>query len=168
MERLKERVRPVPFACGQRLPVCGQELTLIHTGGRGLVRIEGDRLLVPGEEAFMARRVRDWVKSLAREEITRLAQAKAVQLGVRIKRISVRDTVSRWGSCSSDGALSFSWRLAFAPYPVMDYVVCHEVAHIKEHNHGPAFWKRVAELCPGHKEARAWLRKHGATLYAYG
>ncbi len=75
---------------------------------------------------------------------------------------------SRWGSCGSDGALCFCWRLILAPEAVLDYVVAHEVAHLEEANHGSRFWRLVQELCPGWKEARRWLRRHGATLHRHG
>lgn len=163
-----EHARHVPFENGQIIPLLGRNYTLTHVGGRGVVTIDGDRIIVPGQESFMPRRVRDWIKYLAREEITELGRAHAEKIGQKIKRVSVRDTASRWGSCSHDGCLSFSWRLALAPYSVLDYVVCHEVAHVKEHNHSPDFWALVAELCPGHEAARDWLAKHGATLYGYG
>ncbi|MBV8939567.1 MAG: M48 family metallopeptidase, partial [Alphaproteobacteria bacterium] len=124
-------------------------------------------LLVAGEPDFVPRRVRDWLKAEARREIARRAEAHAEALGCRIRRITLRDTVSRWGSCSSDGRLSFSWRLMLAPAEVLEYVVAHEVAHLREMNHSAAFWRIVAQRCPYHAEARAWLKRHGAQLYRY-
>ncbi len=166
--QVSERARHVPFADGQQIPLSGRMHTLCHAGGRGVVRVEEGVILVPGEERFMARRLRDWLRTEALRAVTPLAQAKAQILGKRVRRISVRDTSSRWGSCSHDGRLSFSWRLVLAPPEVLDYVVCHEVAHLKEHNHSPAFWAAVEKLCPHHLSARAWLRSEGMTLYRYG
>jgi len=83
-------------------------------------------------------------------------------------RVTVRDTKSRWGSCSSTGNLSFSWRLVFAPEPVVDYVVAHEVAHLAEMNHGPRFWKLVRSLTPDTATPRAWLKRHRSELLSYG
>src|SRR5262249_62094428 len=123
---------------------------------------------VPGDKQFMSRRVQEWLKVQIREEIVKLAQKKADQIGARVKRVSLRDTSSRWGSCSHDGNLSFSWRLVLAPYEVLEYLVSHEVAHIKEHNHSEKFWALVEKLYPDYEKAQHWLKAHGATLYAYG
>lgn len=125
-------------------------------------------IIVPGEAEFLARRVREWLKRRAREEIVPRAEQKASEIGKRLKKISLRDTSSRWGSCSHDGNLSFSWRLIFAPAEVLDYLVCHEVAHLAHHNHGPAFWAAVRRLCPDYEKAQNWLKQHGRRLYAYG
>ena len=84
------------------------------------------------------------------------------------KRVILRDTKSRWGSCTTDGVLSFSWRLILAPRHVMDYVVAHEVAHLREMNHGPRFWKLCEEICRTVDGARAWLEENGTDLYRYG
>jgi predicted metal-dependent hydrolase len=100
--------------------------------------------------------------------VTVLAHAKAEHLGRPLLRISVRDVRSRWGSCSSAGALSFSWRLILAPPAVLDYVVAHEVAHLAERGHGPEFWRTVARLTEHMDAGRAWLRRHGRELFRYG
>jgi predicted metal-dependent hydrolase len=165
--QLRGSIRRVALADGQVIPVLGRHYTITHGGGRGLVRIEGDRIVVPGEAAFLARRLREWLKHAARDEITAIATAKAQQLGTRFRKISLRDTASRWGSCNHKGHLSFSWRLGFAPHEVMAYVVCHEVAHLKHLDHSPAFWMTVTLLDPGQQTSRRWLRLHGAQLYAY-
>jgi predicted metal-dependent hydrolase len=166
--QIKDKAERIPFDCGQPLTLLGKNYTLAHIGGRGVVRIEGERIVVPGEAEFMRRRVREWLKKYARDEITKIAAAKAEIIKKTPGKVSVRDTRSRWGSCSPDGSLSFSWRLAFAPYEVLEYVVCHEVAHLLHHNHGPAFWQVTAFLCPEHEKARQWLRSNGASLHAYG
>ena len=92
----------------------------------------------------------------------------AAALGVAVKRITVRDQSSRWGSCSTTGLLSFSWRLILAPSHVLDYLAAHEVAHLVEMNHSPRFWRLVQRLCPDHDRAKAWLDAHGADLHRYG
>ena len=93
----------------------------------------------------------------------------ANRLGVAAKRIAVRDQTSRWGSCSTTGVLSFSWRLIMAPPEILDYVAAHEVAHLAEMNHGPRFWAETSGLCDGPMEPpRAWLRARGETLLQYG
>ncbi len=155
------------FADGGTLPLLGARYRIAHTGGRGVVRIEGDCVLVPGEPEFLARRLQDWLRALARDEITPQAQAQAAQVEKRIRKITVRDTSSLWGSCTQDGNLSFSWRLVLAPREVLGYVVSHEVAHLVEMNHSKAFWQVVAQLCPHWRESRHWLQTHGKTLHAY-
>lgn len=166
-DQLRERKPQIPLTEGQVITVLGKPYILRHVGGRGVVKPEGDYLLVPGEPDFMARRVRDWVIAQAREEITRLARENGQQLGKQIRKITLRDTSSHWGSCSHDAGLSFSWRLAFAPYEVLEYVVCHEVAHLEELNHSPAFWAVVGRLCPHFRRPREWLKTHGGILYHY-
>ena len=160
--------RKIPFQDGEMIPVLGRNYTFKHAGGRGIVTVTDDTILVHGAPEFMARRMRDWIKHTAYETISLLAHAHAMQLDVSIKKISVRDTGSHWGSCSAEGRLSFSWRLAFAPKEVLEYVVCHEVAHLVELNHSKAFWRIVASLCPHWQASRVWLRQHGSELYRFG
>ena len=103
----------------------------------------------------------------ARARISLLAQSEAVALGVTYSRITMRNQRSRWGSCSSSGALSFNWRLVLAPHDVLDYVVVHEVCHLVELNHGPAFWRLVEKRRPGYVESKQWLDDHGWEILAY-
>src|SRR3569623_5778 len=103
----------------------------------------------------------------ARARISLLAQSEAAALGVSYKRLTMRNQRSRWGSCSSRGALSFNWRLVLAPHDVLDYVVVHEVCHLVEHNHGPAFWRLVEQRRPAWQDSKAWLDAHGWELLAY-
>jgi hypothetical protein len=103
----------------------------------------------------------------ASARVSLLAQSEAVALGVRYTRLTVRGQRSRWGSCSSSGALSFNWRLVLAPHDVLDYVVVHEVCHLVEHNHGRSFWQLVERRRPGYRESKQWLDDHGWELLAY-
>ena len=103
----------------------------------------------------------------ARARITLLAQSEAAALGVAYSRITMRNQRSRWGSCSSSGALSFNWRLVLAPHDVLDYVVVHEVCHLVELNHGPAFWRLVEKRRPSYAESKQWLDDHGWEILAY-
>jgi hypothetical protein len=103
----------------------------------------------------------------ARARIELLVQSEAKALGVLASRLTIRDQVSRWGSCSANGALSFNWRLVLAPHDVLDYVVVHEVCHIVEHNHGPSFWKLVERRRPDYRDQRAWLDEYGWEILAY-
>jgi len=103
----------------------------------------------------------------ARARVSLIAQSEAVALGVGFTRLTLRDQRSRWGSCSSKGALSFNWRLVLAPHDVLDYVVVHEVCHLLEHNHGPSFWRLVETRRPGFRDSKQWLDRHGWELLAY-
>jgi len=103
----------------------------------------------------------------AAARISLLAQSEAAALGVTYSRLTLRNQRSRWGSCSSKGALSFNWRLVLAPHDVLDYVVVHEVCHLVELNHGPAFWQLVGRRRPGYGDSKQWLDDHGWELLAY-
>jgi predicted metal-dependent hydrolase len=103
----------------------------------------------------------------ARERIHLIAQSEAAALGVEYTRITLRNQRSRWGSCSSKGALSFNWRLVLAPHDVLDYVVVHEVCHLVELNHSAAFWKLVERRRPGYRDSKQWLDDHGWEILAY-
>lgn len=157
---------PEALAPGQVLHIGGVALTLLHAPEKRGVEVQGDMLCVGGDSTFFARRVQDFVKQEARRLMVPLAEEKARELGKSIRRIRFRDTESRWGSCTSAGELSFSWRLVLAPVEVMDYVVCHEVAHLAVLDHSERFWRVVETLCPHHLKARAWLKRHGHTLYS--
>lgn len=167
LKQINEHSNIIYFTHGEIIPVLGRNVELQHVGGRGLASEEDNKLYVHGDVEFMPRRVKDWLVQKLKTEIIMLAQKYAGQLGVKIKAVSLRDTVSHWGSCSYDGNLSFSWRLVFAPYEVMAYVVAHEVAHIREHNHSPGFWRLVEQLDPKFKESRSWLKYKGKSLYKY-
>lgn len=170
---LEHRVRQhgvrVPLAHGAAVPVLGASYRICHNPQlRGGVVVEGDALIVHCAEEFLARRVRDWLRKRLLQEITALATAKAALLEKRVGRITLRDTSSCWGSCSRSGSLSFSWRLVFAPPHVLDYLVSHEVAHLRHMNHSRRFWETVEQLCAQWREARRWLREEGQLLYRYG
>ena len=159
----------VPFAKGAVVPVLGADHVIRHLPGarRGVWREDGT-IYVSGFAEHMARRVGDFLKAEAQSEIAPRARAKAAVIEREIRRIGIRHMTSRWGSCGSDGALCFCWRLILAPEAVLDYVVAHEVAHLRYMNHGPRFWAVVARLTPDAEGARAWLKAHGDTLLAYG
>ena len=110
----------------------------------------------------------DYLKREARQDLHKASLAYAEALGVRVKRVSIRDQSSRWGSCTSAGSLSFSWRLILAPPYVLDYLAAHEVAHLVEMNHSPRFWRVVARICPSVERAKNWLDTYGNDLHRYG
>jgi predicted metal-dependent hydrolase len=125
-------------------------------------------LLVSGDAEHASRRLRDWLMAEARRDLETRVAHHCQHLELAARRIAVRDQKSRWGSCTSDGVLSFSWRLVLAPPLVLDYVAAHEVAHLAEMNHGPRFWRLVKETMPRLDEAKRWLRMNGMGLYRYG
>ena len=151
---------------GTLLPVEGRKLTLAPASGR-LVRVEGESLLVPGDPGQAGVRAMSFLKVLARSRLIEASDRHAATLGVCYARLSLRDARSRWGSCTADRSLMYSWRLAMAPVEVLDYVAAHEVAHLVEMNHAPAFWAIVARLMPDHAARRDWLRRHGQDLHGY-
>lgn len=153
-------------APGALLPVEGRLLQVTPGAGR-VVRIEGAALVVPGDPAQAGARVQAWLKLTARTRLADASDLYADRLGRPYARLTLRDTRSRWGSCAADGSLMFNWRLVMAPPEVLHYVAAHEVAHLAEMNHSPAFWAVVARLYPGWKPCRAWLRAHGTALQAW-
>ena len=166
----------VPFADGAMIPLRGIERRICHRkGARGTVWTEAEMdggpenlLCVAGDDAHVRRRVGDFLKREARRDLDAASHRHAQQLGVKIERISVRDTSSRWGSCSANGSLSFSWRLILAPPSVLNYLAAHEVAHIVEMNHSRKFWRVLRELCPDMNQSKVWLDVHGGDLHRYG
>ena len=153
-----------PVGPGSVLPVEGRELVVTPATGRG-VRVEADCLLVPGDPATAGPRVAAWLKVLARDRLAAASTRYAELVGRRYTTLALRDTRSRWGSCSPDGRLMYSWRLILAPPPILDYVAAHEVAHLVELNHSPAYWRVVTGICPDWQQHRDWLRTHGSSLH---
>ncbi|MFN0192868.1 MAG: M48 family metallopeptidase [Aestuariivirga sp.] len=146
----------------------GEEYELVYTGElRGLIWIDQlqARILVPGDKAHAPRRLADWMAREAKRELTEASHRRAAEMGVKVSRVSVRDQKSRWGSCSSSGDLSYSWRLIMAPPQVLDYVVVHEAAHLRHMNHGAAYWRLVLKHCPDAAEAKDWLKANGGKLH---
>lgn len=175
---LAERLRRLPGAValvdGAILPLRGEQVCIVHRPrSRGTVWREcgddgADMLCVAGDAAHTPRRVKDFLKREARRDLAVAVRHYADAVGVKFKRISVRDQSSRWGSCNSDGVLSFSWRLVLAPPWVLDYLAAHEVAHLVEMNHSVRFWRLVTRICPETDRAKAWLNAHGNDLHRYG
>jgi hypothetical protein len=168
-EQLSRQKSRVTFCAGAELPLRGQTVVLMCPhGSRGLIRLEGQTLIVPGRPEHVPRRLTEWLKSRASEDLLEACTRHADAMGVKVRRITVRDQKSRWGSCSSSGDLAFSWRLILAPAHVLDYVAAHEVAHLLEMNHSPRFWRHVLKHCPHAREAKNWMRHHGGDLHRYG
>lgn len=167
--RLARLPRPSPFRDGCAVPLAGEAVRVRRVPGlRGGSRVENGELLVGGGEEHLPRRVREFLVARAGEVIGDRAREKAASIGAKLKRVTLRDPRSRWGSCSADGRLSFSWRLVMAPDSVLDYVVAHEVAHLREMNHSPRFWKLCRSLTVDAVAARAWLKAEGGRLLTLG
>jgi predicted metal-dependent hydrolase len=172
--RLDHLPKAEAFTHGTIVPLRGQPHRVVHRKGmRGTVWIEtaedGERkLCVAGEEPHIDRRVADFLKREARRDLETASRQFAERLGITFTRVSVRDPSSRWGSCSTSGVLSYSWRLILAPPYVLDYLAAHEVAHIVEMNHSARFWRVVDRLCPHVRRAKAWLDANGTELHRYG
>lgn len=173
--RLARLPVPTPFGSGATLPLRGVLHEIVHRpGARGTVWIEAGAaagpplLCVTGEAPFVARRVQDYLIKEARADLVEAVARHSAKLGVKARRITLRDTTSRWGSCSSSGALNFSWRLVMAPPHVLDYLAAHEVAHLVHMNHSDAFWRVTARLIPDYARAEAWLKGNGVGLMRFG
>lgn len=157
-----ELVVPKP---GITIPFEGRKLAIKSHSGRA-VRLEGDELLVPGAEEQAAARIRAFLRVSARDRLNAAVDHYSELAGRKVLQITLRDTRSRWGSCTTDGRLMFSWRLIMAPPSVLEYVAAHEVAHLIEMNHSPAYWSVVRKIYPGYEAERRWLRTHGQELHA--
>lgn len=172
--RLKRLPQAAPFAHGTEVPLRGELHRIVHRRGvRGTVWVatddDGSRLLcVAGEAPHINRRIGDFLRRAASRDLDAAAKRYAKELGVGIRRISIRDQSSRWGSCSNTGVLSFSWRLILAPPYVLDYLAAHEVAHLVELNHSARFWRLVERIYPDFERAKVWLEVHGTDLHRYG
>lgn len=156
----------VVLKSGDKIEFLGHVVELVHVPTMRSNKLDGDKMLVGGAPEMFERRVRDVIKAEFLVELKNIIRTTPRDLWPQ--RIALRDTTSRWGSCSSSGTMSFSWRLAFAPYEVMRYVVMHELAHKKQMNHSPEFWAVVRELYgPGVERAKRWLKQNGGTLHRW-
>ena len=172
--RLGRLPAAMPFADGVVVPLRGEPHRIAHRRyARGTVWTEidgaGERLLcVAGYAPHVSRRVGDFLRREARRDLETASRHFARELGLAVQRVTVRDQSSRWGSCSTTGMLSFSWRLILAPSHVLHYLAAHEVAHLIEMNHSAKFWRVVRRICPDHERAKSWLDVNGADLHRYG
>jgi predicted metal-dependent hydrolase len=170
LERLPPQVFFEPSCLA---PLRGVDHRIVHCpGARGVVWTaeseNGPMICVAGERAHVARRVTDFLKREARRDLEVATERYCAAIGAQRRRIALRDTTSRWGSCSSTGALNFSWRLILAPPFVLEYLAAHEVAHLVHMDHSQAFWRVTRKLFPETDRAEAWLKAHGADLHRFG
>lgn len=169
MQRLAGLAPAVQFAPGTEVPIGAVPHVIRHEPrARGGAWLEPGAIVVSGAPEFLPRRVADFLRAEAKRRIAVLAAKHADALGVKPRAIRMKDTNSRWGSCAPDGVLAFSWRLVMAPDWVLDYVVAHEVAHLREMNHSARFWAHVERLTPNKDAAVEWLRQHGPALLRVG
>lgn len=165
-KHLDARGDDVLMGVGTELPLGGKLLRI--EGGQGRrVSIGTDTVYVPGPADRVAVRLQAYLKEVARDRLTAASDDYAALLGRSYTRITMRDTRSRWGSCTSDGGLMYSWRLIMCPPEVLDYVAAHEVAHLAEMNHSPAFWATVERIYGAYQAPRQWLRANGSGLHRY-
>lgn len=168
---LSEMERPIPFVDGAVFPIFGIDRTLriIKTDKRVTeIDLKDDRLEVRTSREDPTRNIRDFLYKLALDTVTAMANQKAALIDKKVKSVHLRDTRARWGSCAPDGRLMFCWRLVFAPMVIVEYVVGHEVAHLREMNHGPKFWALCDDLTEQMEYSRAWLAANGDKLLSYG
>lgn len=168
----RQKINKLPviaFTAGAEINIAGRGYIITPAAGRGVTRFEGDRLIVHGQPEHLSRRIKDFLKKLAEEELQRLTDAKCKTLGIKTSLVQIRDPKTRWGSCGPDGRIMYSWRLILAPPAVMDYVVAHEVAHRIHLNHSRRFWALCQSLsAQDAASSRQWLRRDGRGLMGAG
>jgi predicted metal-dependent hydrolase len=151
------------------IPIFDHATTIIHSGRiRGLSHIENNQLIISGLEEHLPRKVNDFLHQYLKQFIISYINEITPVLKVKCTKISIRNITSRWGSCSSSGALSFCFRLVFAPEFVIKYVVAHEMCHLIEMNHSSNFWRLVESIDPAYQMAKMWLKNNGPKLYSFG
>lgn len=167
-EHLQKLPEQKQFADGDEIVLYGQKLVIRHCPEmRAGAAVEEGFLKVSGDISFLPRRVRDYIKKQAYDRLSELSAQKALQIECKINRIVIKDTKSRWGSCSSLNNINYSWRIMLAPLKVIDYLAAHEVAHLKHHDHSENFWRCVEFLAEDAAFGRSWLKKNGAELNRY-
>ncbi len=168
-DRLAALPDALPIADGSLVPISDVPHRIRHVPLlRGGAWLQDGELHVTGAPEFLRRRVLDFLRAEALRRLSVMVVAKTAVLGATVRRVSVKDTRSRWGSCAADGSLAFSWRLVMTPEFVQDYVVAHEVAHLKHMNHGKRFWNLVDRLTPHAAAAIPWLQAEGFRLLRVG
>lgn len=176
-EHLKDIPARVPLTFGSTIPVLGKPVTIVPSNDNKIrwVRHQSNRYADARLLAIPATRpeeceamVRDELERKLHAYVSHRAGRVAGTLQRKVRRIVLRDMVTRWGSCTRDGTLTFSWRLVFAPRAVLDYVIAHEASHLRRMDHSRGFWSIVEDLCPSHDRRRNWLHEQAFGLYRYG
>lgn len=172
MDWILETLQKLPerkyFSSGETISLFGQNITISHQpNARCGVRLDGNTLIVSGGAEFLHRRVKDYIRKAAADEFYKLSAPLAAQIGCKINGICIKDTKSRWGSCSTLNNINYNWRIALAPKYVIDYLMAHEVSHLRHQDHSSDFWKCVESLDKDWQKGRDWLQKNGRLLYTY-
>lgn len=156
------------FKDGDEVLIMGSSYVITHKPDRrGGAFIENKKLIVCGGKEFLHRRVVDLLKKIAKEELYKMSINMAKKIGKDVKNVTIKDTKSRWGSCSNRGNINYSWRIILAPMNVIKYLVAHEVSHLLYQDHSDNFWNCVKSLHKGYEESRSWLKMKGKNLYLY-
>ncbi len=169
-QKREKQAERIIFKDGVKFPYWGQQITVKHesTKIRALTRLDGDTLYVHGDKAAINGRVKRFVKDNAVAHLEKMGSEIIAGTRLKYKLLQVKDTKSRWGSCTSTREITLSWRLAFAPKDVAFYVLAHEIAHLKYMDHSAKFWDFCETLCVHTNESKYWLKKNGGTLHLYG
>ncbi|HPD82832.1 MAG TPA: SprT family zinc-dependent metalloprotease [Alphaproteobacteria bacterium] len=170
-EKIAEIPKPIKFEHGAVISILGEPTEIIvdykSTLKRTYIALKNNKIIVSTNKEDPSSRIKRFIINLAKEQLSALAHEKAEITGKAIQIIDVKDTTSRWGSCSSDGKVCFSWRLIFAPYDAFDYVVAHEVAHLTHMDHSPDFWNHCADLSRNYSRGKTWMKRHSGELTRY-
>ena len=172
--RMRRLPQPIPFEPDESIPFEGVLHRVLHqpdargTVWLGVTADSKPAICVAGDARHVQRRVSDFLKREARKRLEESVRLYCSKINVKARDVTLRDTTSRWGSCSATGGLNFSWRLIMAPPHVLDYLAAHEVAHLVHMNHSDEFWALTHKLSKDTDSAEAWLKAHGASLHRYG
>lgn len=171
-EWIKNKLNKIPdakeFENSEQISIFGKQLTIKHSpDSRSGVFIKNDELIVSGNLIHLHRRVIDFIKKEAGKQFSEISRQKAKLINCKINKVFIKDTKSRWGSCSSLSNINYNWRIALAPYFVIEYLVCHEVSHLAHQDHSADFWQCVKNLYPDYKKGQDWLKNNSKTLYKY-
>ena len=166
-EKLSQLPEIKEFEDGEAITLFGNQVTICHQRDFGAPKLIEHTLFVGGDKVFLHRRIKDYIKREAKKIFYAKSKVLADNLGCKLTGVSIKDTKSRWGSCSTLKHINYNWRIALAPDFVIDYLMAHEVAHLKHQDHSSAFWQTVENLYPNTKAGKDWLSKHGNELYLY-
>ena len=165
--RIEAAPQAIPYEFGMMLPYRGRYHT-VEPGKRRRVELDNGIIRAGCDPEMLPGMLDRWLKRQARAALVERSQAHAEELNTSFKRITIRDTQTRWGSCSSTGTLSYSWRVILAPEGALNYLAAHEVAHLRQMNHGPKFWALVERLVPDYESWTDWFKTEGVELHRYG
>ncbi len=159
LDRMQSTQSSIVLEDNQQLCILGENLTIKHQNKlRGVTEKVENELYIFGEPEMLKKRVIDYIKKNIKAYAQEIIDYYSVKLGVFCSDLKIKDTTSRWGSCNNKGEISICWKLAFAPLPVLDYIIIHEVVHLKHFDHSEKFWKAVEKLFPSYKRAQKWLQ----------